>query len=88
MAIQLYLSVVPFQSQNLMISFNLQDFICTCKFTCVYTCFNERKKEASKVKQAKQHSTLKAVTFPKKNELPRVGFEPTTLYTLDRALYH
>ena len=23
----------------------------------------------------------------KKNELPRVGFKPTTLYTLDRALY-
>ena len=35
-----------------------------------------RKKEASKVKQptrAKQHSTPKAVTFPKKNELPQVG---------------
>ena len=48
-----------------------------------------RKKEASKVKQtnkAKQHSTPKAVTFPKKNELPRVGLEPTTLHTLDRAL--
>ena len=44
-----------------------------------------RKKEASKVKQtnkAKQHSTPKAVTFPRKNELPRVGLEPTTLYTL------
>ena len=50
----------------------------------------ERKKEASKVKQtnkAKQHSTPKAVTFPRKNELPQVGLEPTTLYTLDRALY-
>ena len=50
----------------------------------------ERKKEASKVKQtnkAKQHSTPKAVTFPRKNELPRVGLEPTTLYTLDRVLY-
>ena len=43
-----------------------------------------------KVKQttrAKQHSTAKAVTFPKKNELPRVGLEPTTLCTLDRVLY-
>ena len=51
-----------------------------------------RKKKASKVKQttlkAKQHSTPKAVTFPNKNELPWVGLEPTTLYTLDRALYH
>ena len=56
---------------------------------------NERlegsKKEANKVKQtnkAKQHSTPKAVTFPRKNELPRVGLEPTTLYTLDRALMY
>ena len=47
-----------------------------------------RKKEASKIKQtnkAKQHGTPKAVTFPRKNELPRVGLEPTTLYTLDRT---
>ena len=43
-----------------------------------------RKKEASKVIQTtKQHNTLKAVTF---SELPRVGLEPTTLYTLDRVL--
>ena len=60
----------------------------------LYMFLNERwegrKKEASKVKQtnkAKQHSTPKAVTFPRKNELPQVGLEPTTLYTLDRALY-
>ena len=45
-----------------------------------------RKKERSKQGQtnkAKQHSTPKAVTFPRKNELPQVGLEPTTLYTLD-----
>ena len=36
--------------------------------------------------KAKQHSTPKAVTFPRKNE-PQVGLEPTTLYTPDRALY-
>ena len=51
-----------------------------------------RKEEASKQghtnNTAKQHITPKVVTFPKKNELPRVGLEPTTLYTLDRALYH
>ena len=49
----------------------------------------ERKKQARSNKQtkAKQHSTPKAVTFPRKNELPQVGLEPTTLYTLDRALY-
>ena len=51
-------------------------------------CFNERcrrKEERSKQDQtnnnAKQHSTPKAVTFPKKNELPQVGLEPTTLCT-------
>ena len=44
----------------------------------------ERKQEQTNNK-AKQHSTPKAVTFPKKNELPRVGLEPTTLYTPDRA---
>ena len=46
-----------------------------------------RKKDRSKQGQtnnkAKQHSTPKAVTFPKKNELSRVGLEPTTLYTPD-----
>ena len=36
--------------------------------------------------KAKQR-TPKAVTFPRKNELPQVGLEPTTPYTLDRALY-
>ena len=70
-------------------------------YTCIqHTCIvhvlmrdekKERKKQARSSKQinkAKQHSTPKAVTFPKKNELPRVGLEPTTLYTLDRVLYH
>ena len=50
-----------------------------------------RKKERSKQGQinnkAKQHSTPKAITFPKKNELPWVGLEPTTLYTLDMYMY-
>ena len=49
------------------------------------------KKEASKVKQTTRQSNTahprQSYTFPKKNELPRVGLEPTTLYTLDRALY-
>ena len=50
----------------------------------------DRKKQARSNKQtnkAKQHSTPKAVTFLRKNELPRVGLEPTTLHTLDRAQY-
>ena len=46
----------------------------------------KRKKQGQTNNKANQHSTPKAVTFPKKNELPRVGLEPTTLYTLDRAL--
>ena len=66
-----------------------------CIYTCIYTCTlmrdARRKEEGSKQGQtnnkAKQHSTPKAVTFPKKNELTQVGLEPTTLYTLDRALY-
>ena len=36
-----------------------------------------------KEERSKQHSTPKAVTSPKKNELPRVGLEPTILHTLD-----
>ena len=47
-----------------------------------------RSKQGQTNNKAKQHSTPKAVTFPKENELFRVGLEPTTLYTLDRALYH
>ena len=40
-----------------------------------------RKKQARSNTQSKatQHSTSKAVTFPKKNELPQVGLEPTIL---------
>ena len=59
-------------------------------YMCVYVHVHvlmRRKEERSKQGQtnnkAKQHSTPKAVTFPKKNELPRVGLEPTILYTLD-----
>ena len=39
----------------------------------------ERSKQDQTNNKAKQHSTPKAVTFPKKNELPQVGLEPTTL---------
>ena len=48
----------------------------------------ERSKQGRTNNKAKQHSIPKVVTFPKKNELPQVGLEPMTLYTLDRALYH
>ena len=40
----------------------------------------ERSKQGHKNNKAKQHNTPKAVTFLKKNELPRVVLEPTTLY--------
>ena len=46
-----------------------------------------RREQGQTNNKAKQNSTPKAVTFTKKNELPWVGQEPTTLYTLDRALY-
>ena len=35
----------------------------------------ERSKQGQTNNKAKQHSTPKAVTFPKENELPRVGLE-------------
>ena len=43
----------------------------------------ERSKQGQTNNKAKQHSTHKAVTFLKKNELPRVGLEPTTLYAVE-----
>ena len=59
------------------------------KIQCVHVREMKKKEERSKQGQtnnkAKQHSTPKAVTFPKKNEL---GLEPVTLYTLDRVHYH
>ena len=44
----------------------------------------ERSKQGQTNNKTKQHSTPKAVSFSRKNELPRVGIEPTTLCTLDR----
>ena len=48
----------------------------------------ERKKQGQTNRQGKatQHSTPKAVTPPRGNELPQVGLEPTTLYTKQSAL--
>ena len=48
----------------------------------------KRSKQGQTNNKAKQHSTSKTVTFLKNNELPRVGHEPTTLYTLGRAHVH
>ena len=42
--------------------------------------------EEGRKKKAKQHSTPKAFTFPKKKKLPQVGLKPTTLNTPDRVL--
>ena len=47
----------------------------------------ERSKQGQTNNKAKQHRTPKTVTFPKKNELPRVGFEPTTIYNVDMHNY-
>ena len=46
---------------------------------------DEKEGRNKQARSNKQHSTPKAVTFPK---LPHVGLKPTTLYTPDRALYH
>ena len=46
----------------------------------------ERSKQGQTNKKAKQHSTPKAVTCPKKNELPRVGLEPR--YFHDIVIIH
>ena len=51
---------------------------CVCiHFMCMHVLMSDekegRKKQTSKVTQTTRQSTLKAVTFPKKNELPRVG---------------
>ena len=43
----------------------------------------EGRKQGHTNNKAKQHSTPKAVTFPKKNEIPRVGLKPTTLLIRD-----
>ena len=40
----------------------------------------ERSKQGQTNNKVKQHSTPKAVTFSKKNELPRVGFESYTCF--------
>ena len=45
-----------------------------------------RSKQGQTNNKAKQHSTPKAVTFPKKNELPQVELEPTTLHSRQSAL--
>ena len=63
-----------------------------CYYMHVYA--NERCKGRKKQprpynqQKSKQHKTPKAVTFLKKNKLPRVRFEPTTLHTLDRHVYY
>ena len=49
-----------------------------------------RKKQARSNKQTTRQSNTvhpKAVSFPKKNELHRVGLEPTTLHSIDRHMY-
>ena len=64
---------------------------CAGRYTC--TCFNERwekeerKKQAKANKQTRQSNTAHPrLTSPRKNA-PQVGFEPTPLYSPDRALY-
>ena len=46
----------------------------------------EERKQARSIKQTRQSNTAHPLFPYKKNELPQVGFEPTTLYTLDSSL--
>ena len=48
----------------------------------------ERSKQGQTNNKAKQHSTPKAVTFPKKNELPRVGLEPMMYIYIHSGFIH
>ena len=56
--------------------------------TCIYMLMRDekegRKKQARSNKQTRQSNTAhpRQSLFQRKNELPRVGLEPTTLYTL------
>ena len=73
--------------------YQMHIYVYRCIHTYVHVLMRDekegRKKQArSNQQQGKATQYTKAVTFPKKNELPRVGLEPMTLYTLDRALYH
>ena len=52
----------------------------TCTYMHTFLMRDERKKQVRLNKQTRQSNTAhpKAVPFPRKNELPRVGLEPTT----------
>ena len=47
-----------------------------------------RKNQGRSNNKAKQHSTHKVVTFPKKNELPEVGLELPTLHSRQSVQPH
>ena len=91
-----YDSLVEQQEQILLDSFEATDDIAwregKGKRYNNNNCYKEgRKKQASPAykQQSKATQHTQGSHFSKKeNELPRVGLEPTTLYTLDRALYH
>ena len=53
-------------------------------FVCGYVC-NQTSRRLNKAKQINS-TRLRKSFFPKKNWLPQVGFEPTTLCSLDRVL--
>ena len=53
-------------------------------YICIHVLMRDEKKGRKKQARSNKHSTP---TFPKKNELPRVGLKTTTFYTLDSALH-
>ena len=48
----------------------------------------EERSKQGQTNKAKQHSTPKAVTFPRKNELPQVGLNLTSHSTPDEQANH
>ena len=86
LGLMVYCNTIGIETGNYIVCFSY--IIMPCMY---YSCFDEkegRKKEVSKVKQGKATQHAQGSHFSKKNELPHVGLEPTTLHTLDRALYH
>ena len=64
---------------------------CTMKHNVHVLMRDERKKQARSNKQTRQSNSAhprQLLFLRKMSYIPRVGLEPTTLYTLDRALYH
>ena len=59
---------------------------CIRPYIHIHVLMRDEKEERSKQGQTNNKET--ATQHTQGSELPRVGLETTTVYTLDRALYH